>query len=190
MDYTEKHRAEICRILHELKENIRETLDFALDNIDSIQMDSFFQAEEHFERISKGLIRLEEEFEGAFTRDKLKQFETRLFFLEDRFEEIEAELRQRPRRRRRARISLLDFFRFSQGEQTLSAKNGEIHSHAEAYALFNLEPGASLKTVTATFRKMAKELHPDSRGGDRSQEPRLRKLIAAYQYIKEQDTSK
>ncbi|MHB8481926.1 MAG: hypothetical protein ACYDBV_04200 [Nitrospiria bacterium] len=190
MDYTEKHRAEICKILQELKENIRETLDFALDNIDTIQMDIYFHAEEHFERISRGLIRLEEEFGGEFTRDKLKQFETRLFFLEDRFEEIEAELRQRPRRRRRPRISLLDFFRTTQEERRLSEQNGEVQSHSEAFALFNLEPGTPLKIVTATFRKMAKELHPDSRGGDRSQEPRLRKLIAAYQYIKEHDASK
>ena len=185
MNYTEKHRKEIRKILQELKESIRETLDFALDHIDSIQMDSYFHAEEHCERILKGLIRLEEEFEGEFTRDKLKQFETRLFFLEDRFEEIEAELRQRPRRRRRPRMGLLDFIRLTQEEQRISAGGSEIQSHSEAFALFNLDPGAPLKTVTATFRKMAKELHPDSRGGDRSKEPQLRKLIAAYQYVKE-----
>jgi len=34
------------------------------------------------------------------------------------------------------------------------------------------------------FRKRAKELHPDVRAGDRSGEVQLRKLIAAYQYIK------
>jgi hypothetical protein len=31
-----------------------------------------------------------------------------------------------------------------------------------------------------------KECHPDMNGGDRSHEPRLRKLMAAYQLIKAQ----
>jgi hypothetical protein len=118
------------------------------------------------------------------TREKLKQFETRLLFLEERFEEIDAELRQRPIRRRRPKISLVDFFRISQEEERPTYL-GEFSSQHEAFATFNLDPGTPLKTVTATFRKMAKELHPDSRGGDRSEEPKLRRLIAAYQYIKE-----
>jgi curved DNA-binding protein CbpA len=42
--------------------------------------------------------------------------------------------------------------------------------------------------VTAAFRRLAKQLHPDARGGDRSQEPQLRKLVAAYQFIKDNGT--
>ncbi|MBI1819497.1 MAG: hypothetical protein HYR81_04140 [Nitrospirae bacterium] len=187
---SEKHKEKILKVLGSLKENIQEALDFALDNINSIQMDSYFAAEENLERIASGVNRLEIEVEGSFNRDGLKQLETRLFFLEDRFEELDADLRQRPVRRRRPRISLFDFFRFTQGEQPPGIPSGEFKSHLEAFAAFNLKPDAPLKTVTEIFRKMAKELHPDSRGGDRSQEPKLRKLIAAYQYIKEYCLSK
>lgn len=185
MNYSEKQKKEIFKVLDGLKNNLQDSLDFAFENINSIQMDSYFTAEEHFERMIKGLQRLEEELHGEITREKLKQFETRLLFLEERFEEIDAELRQRPVRRRRPRISLMDFFRISQEEERSASPLGEFTSHHEAFAAFNLDPGVPLKTVTATFRKMAKELHPDSRGGDRSEEPKLRRLIAAYQYIKE-----
>src|SRR2546428_316925 len=47
-----------------------------------------------------------------------------------------------------------------------------------------LEEGSSYTAVTKAFRRKAKELHPDARAGDRSGEVQLRKLIAAYQYIK------
>lgn len=185
MNYSEKQKKEIFKVLDDLKNNLQDSLDFAFENINSIQMDTYFSAEEHFERIVKGLESLEEELHGEMTREKLKHFETRLSFLEERFEEIDAELRERPVRRRRPKISLIDFFRISQEEERSSSSLGEFTSHQEAFAAFNLEPGVPLKTVTATFRKMAKELHPDSRGGDRSEEPKLRRLIAAYQYIKE-----
>src|SRR6266581_4258979 len=46
------------------------------------------------------------------------------------------------------------------------------------------EEGCTLTAVTRAFRQKAKELHPDSRDGDRSGEPKLRRLIAAYQYLK------
>jgi len=188
MNYTEKHLKEIVKIIDDLKIQLQDSLDFAFENIEMIQMDSYFSAEEKFERIVKGVERLEEELRGGITRDKLKQFETRLLFLEERFEEIDAELRQRPVRRRRPKISLIDFFRISQEEMDSSFQR-EFSSDSEAFEALNLAPGTPLKTVTATFRKMAKELHPDSRGGDRSEEPKLRRLIAAYQYIKEFYTS-
>jgi hypothetical protein len=184
MNYSEKQIKEIFKILDELKDNLEESLDYAFENMESIQMDSYFTAEETFERIIHGVRRLEEELKNGMTREKLRQFETRLLFLEERFEEVDAELRQRPVRRRRPKISLVDFFRISQ-EEAKSPYSTEISSHQEAFATFNLEPETPMKIVTARFRKMAKELHPDSRGGDRSQEPKLRRLIAAYQYIRD-----
>ncbi|MBI1823397.1 MAG: hypothetical protein HY200_02410 [Nitrospirae bacterium] len=185
MNYSEKQIKEIFKILNTLKDNLQDSLDYAFENIEMIQMDSYFTAEDKFERIVTGVQRLEEELREGMSREKLKQFETRLLFLEERFEEIDAELRQRPVRRRRPKISLIDFFRMSQEEAQSPSYLGEFSSQHEAFAAFNLDPGTPLKTVTATFRKMAKELHPDSRGGDRSEEPKLRRLIAAYQYIKE-----
>ncbi|MBI3605164.1 MAG: hypothetical protein HY202_03940, partial [Nitrospirae bacterium] len=61
---SEKHKEKILKVLGSLKENIQEALDFALDNINSIQMDSYFAAEENLERIASGVNRLEIEVEG------------------------------------------------------------------------------------------------------------------------------
>ena len=61
---------------------------------------------------------------------------------------------------------------------------GWVSSEAEAFRELGLESGTSLKSVKAAFRKLVKELHPDKRGGDRSTEPRLRRLVAAYQFLR------
>lgn len=190
MNYTEKNKNEVFKILQNLKKEVQDSIEYSVENIENIQLDAYFSAEESLERISVGILRLEEECRGDFNRERLIQLETRLFFLEDRFEEIDAELRQRPIRRRRARIGLFDFFRFSQGGENSSSGTGEILSANEAFAVFELPPDTPLKTVTARFRKMAKELHPDANGGDRRHEPRLRKLISAYQTLKEHYKSK
>jgi DnaJ-class molecular chaperone len=56
---------------------------------------------------------------------------------------------------------------------------------SEAYDILGLEDGASLLKVTRAFRQRAKDLHPDAREGDRSAEPELRRIIEAYQFLKE-----
>jgi hypothetical protein len=48
-----------------------------------------------------------------------------------------------------------------------------------------VEFGSSLADVTASFRHKAKQLHPDSNNGDRSAEPELRRMLEAYQFLKE-----
>ena len=45
--------------------------------------------------------------------------------------------------------------------------------------------GTPLADVTTAFRQRAKELHPDARNGDRSSEPELRRILEAYQFLKE-----
>ena len=47
------------------------------------------------------------------------------------------------------------------------------------------EFGTPLADVTTSFRQRAKELHPDARNGDRSSEPELRRILEAYQFLKE-----
>jgi len=42
-----------------------------------------------------------------------------------------------------------------------------------------------MAAITAAFRQRAKRLHPDVRKGDRSSEPELRRIIEAYQYLRE-----
>ena len=55
----------------------------------------------------------------------------------------------------------------------------------DAYAAMGMEFGSSLADVTAAFRHKAKQLHPDSNNGDRSAEPELRRMLEAYQFLKE-----
>ena len=51
-----------------------------------------------------------------------------------------------------------------------------------ATAAFNSK---TLWNFTTAFRQRAKELHPDARNGDRSSEPELRRILEAYQFLKE-----
>ena len=55
----------------------------------------------------------------------------------------------------------------------------------DAYQIIGLEFGTPLADVTTAFRQRAKELHPDARNGDRSSEPELRRILEAYQFLKE-----
>ena len=42
-----------------------------------------------------------------------------------------------------------------------------------------------MSAVTRAFREKAKKFHPDARKGDRSSEPQLRRILEAYQLLKE-----
>jgi DnaJ-class molecular chaperone len=91
--------------------------------------------------------------------------------------------------RRRNRFNLFDFLRQWESNSTPEARP-EIKSEAEAYQELGMEPGATMRSITAAFRRLVKELHPDRRGGDRSTEPKLRRLVAAYEFIKKKSASR
>jgi DnaJ-domain-containing protein 1 len=130
------------------------------------------------------LVVVEEDVEAIDEVNAAQRLESRLEFIEDRFEEFESEIRQRPRRRRN-KINMFNFFKAAAGGGgDPMAPAGEVRSAIQAYEILNVEFGASLSVVTRAFRERAKKLHPDSRKGDRSSEPELRKIIEAYQYLK------
>jgi len=166
---------------------IHDGMDFALDRLLLEQIDYYFQHEEALEELDALLGRVVADFETLPSVDALKRFENRLLILEDRCEEIDASLRQRPMRRRR-RLNLFEFFTQSQGGNGAGDGSSppEVSSVDEAYRILGVEIGTRPALVTAAFRRLVKELHPDARGGDRSHEPQLRKLVAAYQLIKAQ----
>jgi len=62
---------------------------------------------------------------------------------------------------------------------------GEVNTAGEAYEALGLEFGSSMSDVTKAFRERAKKFHPDARKGDRSSEPQLRRILEAYQILKE-----
>lgn len=168
-----------------LQRKIHEGMDFALDRLLVQQIDYYFQHEEALEELDGLFGRVTAGFDELNDLAALKRFESRLLILEDRCEEIDSALRQRPMRRR-ARINLFEFFTQSQGGPRPDGPEPEVSSVDEAYRLLGVDVGTRPALITAAFRRLVKELHPDANGGDRSHEPRLRKLVAAYQLIKAQ----
>jgi len=172
--------------MERLQQKIGAGLDFALDHLFEHHVDHYFRHEEAFEELESLFCRVTADFDALETVDALRRFEARFVILEDRCEEIDAALRQRPMRRRQ-RINFFNFFRQSQGgDGPTEGPRPEVSTLTEAYEILGVEPDTRPALITAAFRKLVKEFHPDMNGGDRSHEPRLRKLMAAYQLIKAQ----
>src|SRR5712691_13041589 len=168
----------------ELQARIAKDVDYAFEALLQVQPDLSLKMENDLEEVLRMAELIESELDAASGTSELERLDRRIEFIEDRFEELEAELYSRPRRRRKRRPNLFDFFRQATGGGGSTDPQGEVSNAAEAFAILGLEEGSSYTAVTKAFRKKAKELHPDARAGDRSGEVQLRKLIAAYQYIK------
>lgn len=174
--------------MERLQRKISDGMEFALDHLLEHQIDHYFRHEEAFEELESLFSRVTANFDSLDNVDALKRFEARFVILEDRCEEIDAALRQRPMRRRQ-RINFFNFFRHSQGDNGQGERSRpEVSSLTEAYEILGVAPETRPALITAAFRKLVKECHPDMNGGDRRHEPRLRKLMAAYQLIKAQVT--
>lgn len=177
-------RDRMRRKIIELRARLEDSWTFASEKLFQESMDAYFVFEEHLTQVDQVLAQLDAEIEAALDADEplLRRISGRLDFLEEHFEEIDSGARNRPRRRRR-RFSFTDFFRTATGDGDGSPPS-EVTSVTEAYAILGVSHGAEMRAVTAVFRRLVKELHPDARGGDRSTEPRLRKVVAAYEYLK------
>lgn len=169
----------------ELRVKTEESLDFAIDTMFQERIDSYLRVEQGLVEVDRMLNLIESDLEEVFEFSTAERLESRLEFIEDRFEEFDSEIRGRPRRRRR-RVNLFNFFKSmgSGGDEPTAAK-GEINSAVEAYRALGLEFGSSRSVVTRAFRQQVKKIHPDIRNGDRSSEPELRRIIEAYQYLKQ-----
>jgi len=182
-----KARRDMRKRIDEIHARTLENLDYAFDKLIQEQPDLYFKMEEGLEEVGQTVVLVGQELECASGLAELERLDRRIEFIEERFEDLESELFARPRRRSKRRPSLFDFFRAAAGGAGGPGSGdalGAVGTAAEAYEILGLESGCSLTAVNRAFRQKAKELHPDSRDGDRSGEPRLRKLIAAYQYLK------
>ena len=179
-----KYQASMRRRIESLRSKTEDSLDFALDYTMQDRVDTYFKVEEGLAEIDRTLGLIEEELTQIHDLSAALRLESRLEFIEDRFEELDSEVRERPRRRRR-KINFADFFKAAGGGGDVPGSRGEINSTSEALQALGLEQGSSLSAITAAFRQRAKALHPDARKGDRSSEPELRRIIEAYQYLKE-----
>jgi hypothetical protein len=168
-----------------LRSKTEDSLELAVDVMMEERVDSFFRVEQGLEEVIRSLIEIEEELEVIRDLSGAMRLESRLEFVEDRWDEFDSEIRERPRRRRK-KISLADMLKAaSGGGGTLSENPGGVNNAMDAYAIMGVEFGSSLAEVTGAFRIKAKQLHPDANNGDRSAEPELRRMLEAYQFLKE-----
>ena len=177
------------RRIIELKSKFETSMDVAIDTMMLEREESYFQVEKGLEEVERMVDIIEEELDEVVELTHAQRLEARLEFVEDRFEEFDSEIYQRPKRRRR-KINLFDFFKRATGGGSGSPMDskGEINSHEDAYTALGLEFGASMAAVTRAFRQRAKKLHPDINNGDRTAEPELRRIIEAYQYLRADST--
>ena len=180
-----KFRDGMQKRIGSLRSKTEDSMDVAVDTMMQERVDSYFRVEQGLEEIVKSLLQIEEELEQVRDLSGAMRLESRLEFVEDRWDDLDSEVRERPRRRRR-KISLADMLKAaSGGGGDLSQSPGSINNAVDAYAVMGVEFGSSLADVTTAFRQKAKLLHPDANNGDRRSEPELRRMLEAYQFLKE-----
>lgn len=173
------------RRIESLRTKAQDSLEVAVDSMMLERVDSFFRIEEGLEEIIKSLVQIEDEIMEIRDLAGAMRLESRLEFVEDRWDDFDSEIRERPRRRRR-KISLADMLKAAGGGGgDFSQGASNINNAMDAYAAMGVEFGSSLADVTTAFRQKAKQFHPDSNNGDRSAEPELRRMLEAYQFLKE-----
>ena len=180
-----KFRGGMQKRIDALRTKTEDSMDVAVDTMMEERVDSFFRVEQALDEIVKSLLQIEEELGHVSDLSAAVRLESRLEFVEDRWDDLDSEIRERPRRRRR-RVSLADMLKAaSGGGGDLSQSSGSVNNAVDAYAIMGVEFGSSLADVTTAFRHKAKALHPDANNGDRSLEPDLRRMLEAYQFLKE-----
>ncbi|MFO0705497.1 MAG: J domain-containing protein [Nitrospira sp.] len=167
-----------------LRVKTEDSLEVAVDTMMEARVDSFFRVEEGLEEVIRSLVEIEEELGLIRDLSGAIRLESRLEFVEDRWDEFDSEIRERPRRRKK-KLNLADMLKAASGSGDLAQGSGSVNNAMDAYAIMGIEFGSSLSEVTAAFRQKAKVLHPDANNGDRSSEPELRRMLEAYQFLKE-----
>jgi hypothetical protein len=179
-----KFRSGMQSRIQSLRSKTEGSMDVAVDTMMEERVDSFFRVEQGLDEIVKSLLQIEEELECIRDLSGAMRLESRLEFVEDRWDDLDSEIRERPRRRRK-KISLADMLKAAGGGGGFSDNPSGVHNAVDAYAIMGVEFGSTLADVTAAFRQKAKQLHPDANNGDRSSEPALRRILEAYQFLKE-----
>jgi hypothetical protein len=179
-----KFRSGMHKRIGSLRTKTEDSMECAVDTMMEERVDSYFRIEQGLDEIIKSLLQIEEELEHICDLSGAMRLESRLEFVEDRWDDLDSEIRERPRRRRR-RISLADMLKAASGGGGDLSQGGGVNNAVDAYAIMGVEFGSSLADVTTAFRQKAKQLHPDANQGDRSSEPELRRMLEAYQFLKE-----
>jgi hypothetical protein len=144
---------------------------------------AYFSFEEKLNAIKTLFESIQDQIVASKTIPDLSKMAARVGFVEDRMDELIAPLYNR-RRRKRNSFRFSDFFN-KYKEQIGSGAESEISSLQTAFELLGLSGNENMIEVTTAFRSLAKKYHPDTLGGDRSGEIELRRIVGAYQYIKQ-----
>ncbi len=179
-------RGDIRRLIDDLEGKSRSGMDLAMDRMFALQPETYLRYEERFSELLRLLDCLREELGCVQDWGALDRIQRRVFFLEERFEDVDSVLRNRPRKIR-SRISMDRLFRVSSrtGTRQGPLSNGDIRSFEEACRVLGVDDKAQFPEIRKRFRMLMKELHPDIRMGDRSAEGQMRNVLSAYEYLKQ-----
>src|SRR5256712_13267350 len=95
----------------ELQARITKDVDYAFESLLQVQPDLSLKMESELEEVLRMAELIESELDEASGISELERLDRRIEFIEERFEELEAELNSRPRRRRNRRANLFEIFR-------------------------------------------------------------------------------
>jgi DnaJ-domain-containing protein 1 len=140
--------------------------------------------EEKFSDLDRLFSGLLDDLSRDGSRPQLARVARKSEFLEDRFEELDSLLRNRPRRKRAA-LPWEKFFRMGAGGggENPSSRNDRdlLGKHCRTVGV---PETASIEEIRRKVRSLLKENHPDMRAGDRSGEGRMRDILESYSFLK------
>lgn len=181
-----RERGALRKRLEEMVSESRKGMEFALDRMFLMQPEAYIVFDERYGELLRLFDCLLRELDEVNSWGTLLQIQRRTGFLEERFEDVDCVLWNRPRKSR-SRIAWSRFFgQSASGEETTSSgssRNSSL-SHDEACEILGVEVTATLVEIRRKFRLLVKNLHPDVRQGDRSSEGEMRKVIEAYNVLK------
>ncbi len=135
------------RRIESLRPKAEESLELAVDTMMEERVDSFFRVEQGLEEVIKSLLQIEEEIGEVRDLSGAMRLESRLEFVEDRWDDFDSEIRERPRRRRK-KISLADMLKAAGGGGgDLSQGSSGINNAMDAYAAMGVEFGSDADDV-------------------------------------------
>src|SRR5688572_33367584 len=85
------------RRIDSLRPKAEESLELAVDTMMQERVDSFFRVEQGLEEVMKSLAQIEEEIAEIRDLSGAMRLESRLEFVEDRWDDFDSEIRERPR---------------------------------------------------------------------------------------------
>ena len=178
----EEIRKELSTHISRMICQCRESSWFCLERSLELDWGGGGEMEEKFSDLDRLFSGLLDDLSRDGSRPQLARVARKSEFLEDRFEELDSVLRNRPRRKRAA-LPWEKFFRMGAGGGSPSARSDRdlLGKHCRT---LGVPETASFEEIRRKVRSLLKENHPDMRAGDRSGEGRMRDILESYSFLK------